>query len=179
MVREIPRQDEAHGLFLTRGKADLACQSRRAEFFRIPDTQAVLPPHRGKERNLLRPVCRERGQRAADATQNGRGKRVSDILVEKRVDLAVGIAYESDIDLAIDVINEALARMPGVLSEPAPRVAVASLDESSVKLLVRPWAKGADYWTVNANALKTIKEALDRAGVKIPYNQIEVHQAKA
>ena len=97
----------------------------------------------------------------------------------RRVDLAVGIAYESDIDLAIDVINEALARMPGVLSEPAPRVAVASLDESSVKLLVRPWAKGADYWTVNANALKTIKEALDRAGVKIPYNQIEVHQAKA
>ncbi|MBQ6136696.1 MAG: mechanosensitive ion channel family protein [Kiritimatiellae bacterium] len=97
----------------------------------------------------------------------------------RRVDLSVGIAYESDIDLAVGVIRETLASLPGVLRDPEPRVAVASLDQSSVTLVVRPWCSGADYWNVNASALQSIKEALERAGVKIPYNQIEVHQAKS
>ena len=97
----------------------------------------------------------------------------------RRVDLTIGIAYESDIDLAIDIANETLAKVPGVLSSPAPRVAVSSLDDSSVKLLVRPWARGSDYWTVSAGVLKSVKEAFDRAGVKIPYNQLEIHQAKS
>ena len=96
----------------------------------------------------------------------------------RRVDLQVGIDYGEDVTKAIDVIRETVARIPGVLAEPAPGVAVASLNDSAVQINVRPWVNSADYWPVASATLTEVKEALFSAGVKIPYPQIEVHTAR-
>ncbi|MBQ3747482.1 MAG: mechanosensitive ion channel family protein, partial [Kiritimatiellae bacterium] len=96
----------------------------------------------------------------------------------RRVDLQVGIDYGEDVTHAIDVILEAIAHVPGVLQDPAPAVAVASLNDSAVQINVRPWAKSADYWPVAAATLTEVKSALEKAGIKIPFPQIEVHTAK-
>ena len=95
----------------------------------------------------------------------------------RRVDLQVGIDYGEDVSHAIDVIREAVSSVPGVLADPAPGVAVASLNDSAVQINVRPWVKSEDYWTVASATLSTVKDELKRAGVKIPFPQIEVHQA--
>ena len=95
----------------------------------------------------------------------------------RRVDLQVGIDYGEDVTKAIDVIRETIARVPGVLADPAPGVAVASLNDSAVQINVRPWVKSADYWPVASATLTEVKDALFRAGVKIPFPQIEVHTA--
>lgn len=95
----------------------------------------------------------------------------------RRVDLQVGIDYGEDVSKAIDVIRETIARVPGVLADPAPGVAVASLNDSAVQINVRPWVKSEDYWTVASATLAAVKEDLARAGVKIPFPQIEVHTA--
>ena len=97
----------------------------------------------------------------------------------RRVDLQVGVDYGEDVSRAVDVIREAVAHVPGVLQDPAPAVAVASLNDSAVQINVRPWAKSADYWPVAAATLTEVKSALERAGVKIPFPQIEVHTASA
>ena len=96
----------------------------------------------------------------------------------RRVDLQVGIDYGEDVTRAVDVILEAIAHVPGVLQYPAPAVAVASLNDSAVQINVRPWAKSADYWPVAAATLTEVKSALEKAGIKIPFPQIEVHTAK-
>ena len=96
----------------------------------------------------------------------------------RRVDLQVGIDYGEDVTKAIDVIRETVSRIPGVLSEPALGVAVASLNDSAVQINVRPWVKSADYWPVASATLTEVKEALFSAGVKIPFPQIEVHTAR-
>ena len=96
----------------------------------------------------------------------------------RRVDLQVGIDYGEDVSTAIDVIRETVSRIPGVLSEPALGVAVASLNDSAVQINVRPWVKSADYWPVASATLTEVKEALFSAGVKIPFPQIEVHTAR-
>ena len=96
----------------------------------------------------------------------------------RRVDLQVGIDYGEDVTRAVDVILEAIAHVPGVLQDPAPDVAVASLNDSAVQINVRPWAKSADYWPVAAATLTEVKFALEKAGIKIPFPQIEVHTAK-
>ena len=96
----------------------------------------------------------------------------------RRVDLQVGIDYGEDVTRAVDVILEAIAHVPGVLQDPAPAVAVASLNDSAVQINVRPWAKSADYWPVAAATLTEVKSALEKAGIKIPFPQIEVHTAK-
>ena len=95
----------------------------------------------------------------------------------RRVDLQVGIDYGEDVTKAIDVIRETVSRIPGVLAEPALGVAVASLNDSAVQINVRPWVNSEDYWTVASATLTAVKEELTRAGVKIPFPQIEVHTA--
>ena len=100
-------------------------------------------------------------------------------MATRRVDLQVGIAYGEDVDRAVAILAEAVRRIPGVLAEPAPSVGVASLDESQVTINIRPWCKGADYWGVYSATLKEAQAELTRAGVSIPFPQIEVHMAKA
>ena len=95
----------------------------------------------------------------------------------RRVDLQVGIDYGEDVTKAVGIIRDAVAAVPGVLQDPAPVVAVASLNDSAVQINVRPWAKSGDYWSVAAATLVAVKTELEKAGVKIPFPQIEVHSA--
>ena len=96
----------------------------------------------------------------------------------RRVDLQVGIDYGEDVTKAMDVIRETVSRIPGVLADPAPGVAVASLNDSAVQINVRPWVKSEDYWPVASATLTEVKSALEKAGIKIPFPQIEVHTAR-
>ena len=96
----------------------------------------------------------------------------------RRVDLQVGIDYGEDPERAVEIIRETVSRIPGVLAEPAPAVAVASLNDSAVQINVRPWVKSSDYWAVASATLTAVKTELGKAGVKIPFPQIEVHTAE-
>jgi len=96
-------------------------------------------------------------------------------LGKRRVDTVVGIAYGADINLAIETARAALQNVPGILPEPVPTVAVRSLDDSAVTLVVRPWSSTADYWSVHAGTQKAVKEAFDAAGISIPFPQLDVH----
>lgn len=97
----------------------------------------------------------------------------------RRVDMQVGIDYGEDVRKAMDVVMQTLVADSRVLKNPAPAVAVASLDDSAVTLTVRPWAKSGDYWGVRSDTLADVKSALASAGISIPFPQITVHAAKA
>lgn len=96
----------------------------------------------------------------------------------RRVDLQVGIAYGENVAKALEAIRTAVLSVPGVLPEPEPTVAVASLDDSQVTINVRPWTKNADYWAVYSATLQTVKTELDRAGIEIPFPQVVVNQPR-
>ena len=98
-------------------------------------------------------------------------------LATRRVDMKVGIAYGADVDRAVEIIRAAVSAVPGVLADPAPAVATAGLDNSQVTINVRPWARTQDYWKVYSASLVAVKQALDAAGIEIPFPQIKVHQA--
>ncbi|UNY99241.1 mechanosensitive ion channel [Zhouia spongiae] len=86
-----------------------------------------------------------------------------------RVDLTVGVSYDSDIKKTREVLMTALTSNPKVLKEPLPTVAVSELADSSINFAVRPWATTADYWDVYFGALEDCKNALDNAGIEIPF----------
>ena len=96
-------------------------------------------------------------------------------LDKRRVDLGVGISYGSDIGKAKGVITEALKTIAEILPEPVPDVEVLEMADSSVNLVVRPWCKTDDYWTVYFKTNQAVKEALDREKVEIPFPQLDVH----
>ncbi|MEJ2112280.1 MAG: mechanosensitive ion channel [Flavobacteriaceae bacterium] len=95
----------------------------------------------------------------------------------RRVDLVFGVGYDSDIKQTKNVLMNVLTSHPSVLKDPAPAVTVMELADSSINFAVRPWCKTEDYWTVYFDVTESTKEALDAAGIEIPYpHQVEIHK---
>lgn len=94
---------------------------------------------------------------------------------ERRVDLAVGISYDSDIRQARSVVQRLAAEHPLVLKDRDVSVYVDSLADSSVVLGIRFWAKKENVWQSRCEMLENIKYAFDEEGIRIPFNQLDVH----
>ena len=95
----------------------------------------------------------------------------------RRVDLVFGVDYASDIKKTKEVLMGVLTAHPLVLKDPAPAVTVSELADSSINFATRPWCKTEDYWTVFFDVTEQTKEALDAAGIEIPYpHQVEIHK---
>ena len=95
----------------------------------------------------------------------------------RRVDLVFGVGYESDIKQTKAVLLNVIANHPKVLKDPEPTVNVLELADSSINFAVRPWCKAEDYWTVYFEVTEQTKEALDTAGIEIPYpHQVEIQK---
>jgi len=99
----------------------------------------------------------------------------------RRIDLVVGIAYDDDPARAREVLVEIVSEHEAVLAEPEPLVRFKDLGDSAVTFDVRPWVSTADYWTVRAELLETIKARFDAEGLSFPYPQQElwVHEMAA
>lgn len=93
----------------------------------------------------------------------------------RRIDLVIGISYADDIAKAKDVLWQILKDNPRILKNPEADVAVAELAGSSVNLVVRPWVKTDDYWSVRFELTEEIKKGFDQAGISIPFAQQDVH----
>jgi small conductance mechanosensitive channel len=118
------------------------------------DNQRVIIPNATVTGNVINNV-------------NGNGTR--------RLDMTAGISYGDSMSKAKGILEKILADHPRVLEDPAPRVAVSELGDSSVNFVVRPWVKAEDYWDVWFDVTQKIKEEFDGQGVSIPFPQRDVH----
>ena len=95
----------------------------------------------------------------------------------RRVDLTFGVGYDSNIKKTKEVLMQVISSHPLVLKNPEPTVNVSELADSSVNFAVRPWCKSEHYWDVFFDATEQTKEALDAAGIEIPYpHQVEIQK---
>ncbi|WP_346429343.1 mechanosensitive ion channel family protein [Parathalassolituus penaei] len=97
----------------------------------------------------------------------------------RRIDLIIGISYGSDLLKAKQILIDMVENHPLILQDPAWRVAVSELADSSVNFVVRPWVKAEDYWTVRFELIESIKLKFDEEGIEIPFPQMTVHLDKA
>ena len=69
------------------------------------------------------------------------------------------------------------ARLASLLPKPnyAPMVAVESLDESQVTLIVRAWTEIANYWNVLYDVNEQLYKQLPQHGIRFPFPQLDVH----
>jgi small conductance mechanosensitive channel len=96
----------------------------------------------------------------------------------RRVDMVFGIGYGSDLLKAKAILEEMVNEHELTLAEPAPKVAVSELADSSVNFIVRPWVNAADYWTVYWGMMEAVKLRFDQEGIEIPFPQVSVHMEK-
>ena len=97
----------------------------------------------------------------------------------RRAEAMVGIAYKDDIEQAIAAIkNEIRMTMPFVLMVPEPEFRVEELGDSSVNIQVLVWHPRDDWSQAQPILLTTVKRALDKTGIEIPFPQRVIWEAK-
>ena len=96
----------------------------------------------------------------------------------RRHEAHVGIAYKEDIDGAIEILKRIISsRMPFVLQEPQPDFRVEELGDSSINISIFVWHPKEDWGKVAPILLKIAKNALDDAGIEIPFPQRVIWKA--
>lgn len=93
----------------------------------------------------------------------------------------IPVAYEEDADnveKAINIILKKIGNNKDVLKETCSYLGVDQLDSSSVNYMIRFLCDHDKQWSTKRYALRVIKTELDKQGIKIPFNQIEVHNGK-
>ncbi|MFM2477149.1 small-conductance mechanosensitive channel MscS [Celerinatantimonas sp. MCCC 1A17872] len=94
---------------------------------------------------------------------------------KRRLDLVIGVSYKADLAQTKAVLKAVLDNEPRILKDEAITLGVLELANSSVNFAVRPWVKTSDFWPVRYDLLEAIKNALDEAGIEIPFPQMDVH----
>ena len=93
----------------------------------------------------------------------------------RRVDFTFSISYENDFAKARAIVKAICESHSLVLDDPAVVVRMSEHGQSGINITARAWVKNADYWTVRFDILEAVKDAFDKNGITIPYNQIDVH----
>lgn len=93
----------------------------------------------------------------------------------RRVDLTFNTSYDCDVETVKRVIKKVIDSNPMALKNPEPFIRLSAHNDSALTYTVRIWCKNADYWDVNFDTIENVKKAFDENGIKIPYNQLDVH----
>jgi small conductance mechanosensitive channel len=97
----------------------------------------------------------------------------------RRMELAFKVDYADDLDKALALLIATAKADPRILKDPEPWAKVTALGDSAVTVTLRAWANLPDYWDTRFDLIKRVKEALDAAGLSIPYpHQVSVERAK-
>ena len=95
----------------------------------------------------------------------------------RRVDIDVDVAYGADPDevrkVLMDIIeaDERIMRS-GVF---APFIPMTTMGTSGITFQMRIWVKSPDYWDVKFDTTEKVYRELGKAGIEIPYPQMDVH----
>ncbi len=93
----------------------------------------------------------------------------------RRLDLSYGVSYSADLQKAKRLLRKLAEKDVRVLDVPEPVIAVGELKDSSVTLVMKLWCKQEEYWSLYFAMQEAVKLAFDKAGVPIPFPQLDVH----
>ncbi len=94
---------------------------------------------------------------------------------KRRVEVVVPISYGDDIVQAKDVMVQAFKACDKIMPDEEIYAFVSELDAGTVKIGGRGWAGTNDYWKACWEVQENVKLAYDKAGLKMPYQQLDVH----
>ena len=99
------------------------------------------------------------------------------------MELKIGVGYGANLNQAREALVAAAAGVENVLKDPAPWAGVTNLQDSAVEMTLQAWTSSGDYWQARADVFQAAKEALDAAGIEIPFpHQVAVpygHEVEA
>ncbi len=120
------------------------------------------------------------------ATLIGNSKVFNDVIKNytanksRRVELTAQLDHTADVAKAVEVLKAGLAKIPNVLTSPAPDVEIVTFTLAGPVLAVRPHCHNDHYWQVYFETNAVIRNDLGKAGFAVPQQHLQVTQpAKA
>ena len=97
--------------------------------------------------------------------------RVRTAFNQRRTDLAVGVDYNTSLPEAKNILQKTIEGVNGVLDNKSPEIDLVGFGDSSIDFIVRYWThpRQPQVRQVQTRAIIAIKDALDEAGIGIPY----------
>lgn len=136
-------------------------QSGTVEDIKLFYTHIVTPDNKG--------VVIPNGQLANNVIVNTSAKDT------RRVEVITSVAYGTDVEQVRRIINEVCAANELVFTDPAPFVELSNTGSSSLDFTTRVWCNRGDYWTVYYGLISKILAAMNKNGIEIPFNQLDVN----
>ncbi|HCW49902.1 MAG TPA: mechanosensitive ion channel family protein [Brevundimonas sp.] len=108
-------------------------------------------------------------------------KVLSDVIVNvtgqrtRRIEIKFTVGYGENLKDACAVLASVAKVNDRILKYPAPWTGVTALLDSAVQITLHAWVNNADWWQTQSDLMQAGKEALDEAGIEIPFpHQVEV-----
>ena len=93
----------------------------------------------------------------------------------RRLDMTFQVAYEDDFEEAKRIILSTAEESNMMLSSPSPVVRVCAHGQNAIEIIARIWVNWPDYYDLQFYMLEQVKHKFDKAGIRIPYRQVDVH----
>lgn len=94
----------------------------------------------------------------------------------RRLELRFNVSYTDDLNRAESVLLSVVEANPLSLDKPdKPYIRICEQGSSSMVILLRVWVKTSDYWELRYGLMADVKEAFDREGITIPFEQLDIH----
>lgn len=87
----------------------------------------------------------------------------------RRIEIKFTVGYGENLADARRVLLAVATLHDKVLKEPEPWSGVTNLLDSAVEITLHAWVASSDWWQVQADLFQAGKEALDEAGIEIPF----------
>lgn len=92
----------------------------------------------------------------------------------RRVDIVIGVDYSEDIRKVKNLLSDIANNYELIEKDKGVDIFVDELASSSVNIGFRVWAKTENYWKVKWDMNENIKYEFDKAGISIPFDQLDV-----
>lgn len=95
----------------------------------------------------------------------------------RRVDIDVDVAYGADPDEVRQVLMNIIEADERIMRSGvfAPFIPMTTMGTSGITFQIRVWVKSPDYWGVKFDTTEKVYRELGKAGIEIPYPQMDVH----
>ena len=96
--------------------------------------------------------------------------------VKHRIRVPIGAAYGSDVDQVCEVLQEVATSHPKVVKEPAPRVRMRALGNSSLDFELLAWIDHPQFrGIIKHDLLMSVYKSFKKNGIEIPFPQTDIH----